>query len=515
MAPDATLAPAPGREKELEQRVQELEALVRRLGSQVETLSSQPQPPPPADAPSPSLPEPAAILDGTPPTPAPAVMSFGGSPMSPAMRTPELSSNEARAPGRFNMPAVPEMGAAQARYGNGFEIRSPDDEYSIQFHNLTQIDYRGYEDTPKNDVLIDRYQSTFGFPRVWWIFNGRVGKPFEYFVVPAFSFDNVNLLDAFFNINFDPRLQLKFGRYKTPFTYEFYGQPINALVNPERSLFFNNFGLNRDVGFMAWGQLFDKRLDYGIGVFNGDRNFFVDRNSSKDTAGFLNFRPFLKAKDSPLENLNFGGSLMGGNEFNQAIPRILRTNVATTGSSFYGVPFLAFRETVIESGNRFFLDLHAAWYYKRLSLIGEWATGFQDYAFRASPGRRTSLPVSGYYAQAGYFLTGETVSGRGVVKPRRNFDLRAGKEGPGAFELAARFNALHVGEEAFTANLADPRLWSNNAQLIDVGVNWYWNPYVKLYFGWQHATFGKPVFVDPGDFQLTNDMGWARAQVSF
>ncbi|MGH2031970.1 hypothetical protein, partial [Acinetobacter baumannii] len=79
---------------------------------------------------------------------------------------------------------------------------------------------------------------------------------------------------------------------KTPFTYEFYDLPINGLPNPERSLFFNNFGLNRDLGVMAWGQLFDKRLDYAVGVFNGSRNGFIDTNDSKNVAAYVNFQPF-------------------------------------------------------------------------------------------------------------------------------------------------------------------------------------------------------------------------------
>jgi phosphate-selective porin OprO/OprP len=425
------------------------------------------------------------------------------------------SPTAAQPSSRFNMPApIPSL-RAETRFGPGFEIRTPDDEYSFQFHNLTQFDYRGYEDTPHANIINDRFQSTFGFPRQWWIFSGRLTKPFEYFVVPAFGFDNVNLLDAFLNVNLDSRLQFKIGRYKTPFTYEFYSEPINGLISPERSLFFNNFGLNRDCGLMAWGQLFDKRLDYAAGIFNGDRNFFIDRNSSKDFAGLMNVRPFGAREGSILENFNIGGSVLFGNEFNIPVPRTLRTNVATTGASFFGVPFLGFNNNVIESGDRALWDLHAAWYYRHLSLIAEWGSGFQDYAFSATPGDRTRLPVSGYYVQAGYFLTGETVSNRGMLKPLSDFDISHGRFGTGAVELTSRWSTLNLGSEVFTRGLADPNLWTRDAQLLDLGVNWYWTQYIKLYLGWQHAMFGNPVFLEPGRFQLTNDMYWVRFQVYF
>ncbi|HEU5116608.1 MAG TPA: porin, partial [Isosphaeraceae bacterium] len=274
-------------------------------------------------------------------------------------------------------------------------------------------------------------------------------------------------------------------------------------------------GLNRDIGMMAWGQLFQKRLDYAAGIFNGTRNNYIDANSAKDFAGYVNFRPFGQMEGSILENFNIGGSVEYGNQLNAPVPQILRTNVATTGTSFYGVPFLAFNPNVIESGDRAFWDLHTAWYVGGLSLLAEWASGFQDYAKLATPFNRTHLPVDSFYAQAGYFITGEKVAGRGQVKPIRDFDIRKGKFGPGAIELAARYSFLSVGQQVFTAGLSDPNLWSRNNYLVDVGVNWYWTSSIKLYLGWQHAGFGTPVLVDPGRFQLTNDMLWARFQIYF
>ncbi len=136
-----------------------------------------------------------------------------------------------------------------AIFGPGFQLQTKDEEFQLQFHDLTQIDGRFYTQGQQVPVT-----STFLIPRQWFIFSGRLTKPFEYYVSIAEGIDNLNILDVFLNVNFDPRLQFKIGRYKTPFTYEFYGLPINGFITPERSLFFNNFGLNRDIGLMAWGQ---------------------------------------------------------------------------------------------------------------------------------------------------------------------------------------------------------------------------------------------------------------------
>ncbi len=116
---------------------------------------------------------------------------------------------------------------------------------------------------------------------------------------------------------------------------------------------------------------------------------------------------------------------------------------------------------------------------------------------------------------AGYFLTGETVSSRGVLKPLHNFDVRPGKRGLGAIELAGRYNYLDIGRQVFSAGLADPSLWTNQLYTVDAGVNWYWTEYIKVYLGWQHAGFGNEVLFAPGHFHTSSDQYWMRFQVFF
>jgi phosphate-selective porin OprO/OprP len=67
----------------------------------------------------------------------------------------------------------------------------------------------------------------------------------------------------------------------------------------------------------------------------------------------------------------------------------------------------------------------------------------------------------------------------------------------------------------FTAGLADPTRWTNRAQLVDAGMNWYLNKFVKVYFDWEHAIFATPVFSNAGPSQRSNDLFWIRTQVYF
>jgi hypothetical protein len=58
-------------------------------------------------------------------------------------------------------------------------------------------------------------------------------------------------------------------------------------------------------------------------------------------------------------------------------------------------------------------------------------------------------------------------------------------------------------------------LWTNHAKMVDVGANWYRNKFVKVYFDWEHAMFGNPVFSSPGHSQKSNDLFWIRTQLYF
>lgn len=411
---------------------------------------------------------------------------------------------------RFDMPEPLTNIPLSGRLGPGFRLRSLDDEFDVQFHTLTQADGQFFG-IPNQTTSFN----TFNIAREWLIFSGHLTRPYDYYLSLADAAGNFNVLDIFLNVNYDRRFQFRFGRFKSPFTYEFYGEPTQGLANGEWSLFFNNFGLDRDVGTMLWGESVAGRIDYAAGIFNSAPNSQIDLSNDKSLIAFLNFAPFRPAKDSLLENFNVGGSVVAGDQDFTPVPNVLRTIVPTSGSNMIGAPFLAFNNNVIASGPRYLWDLHAAYYYGGLSLIGEWGSGFEDYALASMPTRRTRVPIGSYYVQAAYFLTGERVSSRGMVKPRRPFDLRRGRFGPGAWEIAFRYNAMDLGRQVFTAGLADPTLWTDHLYTVDLGINWYWNQYIRVLFDWQHAGFGTPVVYRPGGFAGTSNMFLLRFQIWF
>ena len=74
-----------------------------------------------------------------------------------------------------------------------------------------------------------------------------------------------------------------------------------------------------------------------------------------------------------------------------------------------------------------------------------------------------------------------------------------------------------MGQAVFSDGLADPRQWTADASLTDVGCNWYLNRFVKLTFDWQRAMFGSPVLLNPDKnlYGLECDLFWLRCQLYF
>ena len=81
--------------------------------------------------------------------------------------------------------------------------------------------------------------------------------------------------------------------------------------------------------------------------------------------------------------------------------------------------------------------------------------------------------IISYYGQVSYFLTGESrsykssIAGFDRVNPKNNY----GKNGWGAWEIAARFSAIDMQENG---SLED----------ITIGLNWYLNPNTKIMFNY-------------------------------
>ena len=345
------------------------------------------------------------------------------SPMIPNRRfrtTPKGSLPPSRPPPGYPLaaPARPKRLPLGGTFGPGFQFQTEDEEYRLQVHLESQIDARiwGQRDQiPGNSGIF--------LPRQRIFFDGNITRRIEYELsINRGLGGTVNILNAFINLHFDDRFELRFGRFFTPFTYDQYAISNYWLPTPERSVFTTNVGLGRQIGLMGWGYLFDKRLDYAAGVFNGSRNSFESLNNGVDFVAFLNTRPFQESESLKFARfLNLGTSVAFGHQDQPAVPVSFRIGGGGPNSENPGpgtTPFLILNPGVLERGDRLLGSVHAAYFYKSLSLIGEWQYGYGSYASLAHPSS-VQVPFTGFYVTAGYFLTGEQVERRTRVKPLR------------------------------------------------------------------------------------------------
>jgi phosphate-selective porin OprO/OprP len=507
-----------------EERLQALEEENRALREQVQGLAESrpsmaeddaPSAPSAPSAGTRSAPEDEAPSAGTRSAPEDQDPSTAGDTMAAtALGAPVMSTGPTASVGtsRGSRKRIP----LKAWLGQGFEFSSEDDEFQLQFHNETQVDYRLFDQTGQGTV-----HNGFFIPRQIWSLNGRFTKNIEYMASFQRGLSSFEMRDVYMNFKVldKDRLMIRAGRFRTPYTYEYYAISNTDLIAPERSVYNLNFSNLREIGVMAWGLLGDDRVDYAAGLFNGVRNGFEDMNDEPSFIGYINYRPFRHSERLPaLKYLNIGASADVGNQGNNTQePLALRTAVnasLASGASTASPAFLSFNKGAREDGMKALGSVHAALFYNRLSLIGEMDFGQANYIARPSalPSERVGVPINGYTVQAGYFLTGEHVTRRGPIDVKRPFNLKRGQDfGLGAFELGARYATLGLGEEVFTGGLADPNLWSTNVQSTDVGVNWYLNRYLD----WQHSEFGAPVTFGRGRFLTNSELYWMRLQFLF
>src|SRR6185437_10741808 len=311
------------------------------------------------------------------------------------------------------------------------------------------------------------------------------------------------------------------------------------LIGPERSLFVQSFAGNRQLGAMAHGRLFDRRIEYYAGVFNGQRRSFEDFNSGRDWFFYLDYRPFQQSGNEYLKGLHMVGTYNFGEERQPLSPIALRTMNQLSNSNaaaFVSPTILEFNNGVFENGPRGFWSYETVYYYKGWGFLGGIQGGYQDYSVlmatnttapkggsnSAAPAAtavtsplassrqnannefldinspfRTHVPIMGWSFQTWYFLTGEQITRRRyLVEPKNPFGYYNGYVHPGAIELFGKVSDLQMGDAAFRGGIVNPALWTNRAFAPEIGVNWYLNHFVKFTFDYQHVFLGAPVVLD-------------------
>lgn len=467
---------------ELEKRVRDLEAIIRRMDAERQATKRQPSSGTGAEQ------------YATPATPAENEVTKLGS---------DSAGNSKESDGKRKL---------LAGWNEGFFLRSSDDQFKLRITGQIQADYRAFLD---NFDYVDT--DSFFLRRARLGIEADMFKYYEFRMLPDFGLGKATIQDAYLNVHYWDAFQIEVGKFKQPVSYE---QLIQDRYVPtlERSLI-DQLVPARDEGIMIHGQkLFDNRLDYAIAVSNGGINADSDTNDRKDINGRLVLRPFAAGdSEALLHGLQIGISGGVGIEQEPANPVVLKTPA--------GTPWFSYLPTVRADGERVRCSPELSYFYRSFGFATQYY--WEDQRLRpaftgASAKFFEDVSYNGYYFLATYLLTGEerTAYSQQIV-PRCSFNPCCPLRCSGAWEAVARMSRLRLDPDAVFAlgamRLADPKISSSAATELSLGFNWYLNKWVRMQFNWEHDWFDDPIRIGPGFGGLTQrqDALMSRFQIIF
>lgn len=358
----------------------------------------------------------------------------------------------------------------------GFSLTSADEAFQLRFRGVLQTDARTFIDegaTQGNDQFLLR--------RARPILEGRAFKDLTFLFVPDFGGSSVVIQDALLNYRFAPWLQLQAGKFKSPVGLEELQSDPVTLFN-ERALP-NNLVPNRDIGFQLQGNAWDGTLTYAAGVFDGvgdGRSIATtDLDDEREFAGRLFALPFKPTEIDPLRSLGVGvGGTFGDQEKTgaNALPSGYLTDGQQTFFSYRSGSGTTASPNIIAAGKHWRLSPQGYWFWGPYGLLAEYALSSQQVG-RVTTGTvsRQTFQNTAWQVAGAWVLTGEDAAYTGV-KPRKNFDLKAGTWG--AFQLVGRYAELAIDDTAFPL-YANPSS-ATDAAAWGVGLNWYLNPSLRI-----------------------------------
>jgi len=319
----------------------------------------------------------------------------------------------------------------------------------------------------------------------------------------------VELKDLYGGIHDLPYLGYgRIGHFKAPFSLEELTSS-KYITFMERSLP-NVFAPSRKLGVAAYNHTEDEKITWGYGAFYysgiaSEHERIDDRQGvhlvargtwapiyTADGRGVLHFGAGVDFADLPEETIRF-----------RSRPEIHET-ADQNGTSQY---FLS--TNTIDARDYVVYDLEMAMVYGPFSVQSELMYTNVD-----GINGQADQDYYGAYVFASYFLTGEnrvykrSSATFGRVKPFTNFFCvrtcdGAIQSGWGAWELAARYSFLDFTDD----NNGRAGLLND----LTLGVNWYWNPHMRMMFNYIHAWSDIPNQADTCE----TDILAARWQVDF
>jgi phosphate-selective porin OprO/OprP len=219
-------------------------------------------------------------------------------------------------------------------------------------------------------------------------------------------------------------------------------------------------------GILFGGPVLDGRMTWGLGWFSGSGSAELGSFSAQATsAGRVTGLPVDREGEGTRDLVHLG--LNASVALGAAHPIRYQARPES-----HLAPYIADTRD-IAADNAYLAGVEAAVVRGPFSLQGEF------FHATVNPRRGGMLNFGGFYLYGSWFLTGESRPydrSAGVfsrLQPLRDLSLRGGA--PGAIELGVRYSHVDLTDGAVRGGIMD---------LVTLGLNWYWNPYLRMRFNY-------------------------------
>ena len=176
----------------------------------------------------------------------------------------------------------------------------------LTISGFVQALYRHYQHQ------LDSANDSFRVPRARLKLDGNVIDDFGYRIQVDVASSSSILRDAYIRYTKYPFANVIVGQTLIPFSEEQLSSPTNFEFI-DLTTVTSALSYDRDIGVKLEGELFDKRLSYGAGIFNGSGINRADNNNSKDVVTRVVISPF-KGKNKLLAGLSLGAAFQYGKQ---------------------------------------------------------------------------------------------------------------------------------------------------------------------------------------------------------
>lgn len=359
-------------------------------------------------------------------------------------------------------------------YKKGFYFETADKNFLMKMTGRIQMRY-GYTDRDNANNEGKQDDSSFRLRRARLKWNGHAYKYFKYKIELALKSQGtkstsstdkdkakaVELIDWWASYNKYPALSIQFGQWKVPFNRQ---RVVSSSKQQmiDRSLAQDEFTMDRQVGAMVHGKLFDKKFEYYAGIFNGNgRNEKENDNNEHLYIARVSWNPF-----------GAYGKGIGEMESDLAWSEKPKAHISAA---------IAYDGAVDEKMTLRTLGTVTAKEVERTSLVAEYGLKYRGFSTNAefywrkfdnieqkgifgAPGRK--IIDRGFFVQGGYFLI------------------------PKKLEVAGRYSYIDF----------DDNRNENALRETTAGVNWFFNGHnKKVQFNFVREQKDLPDFTAPTD----------------